>query len=106
MANPYSVPKALQARYDEITALTDRVSAELLNEEYADLALRMSATLARKRPSPLQKGRVAVWACSILYALGRVNFLFDKTQTSYLTPAELCAQFNVSQSTASSRAKT
>lgn len=106
MANPYSVPKALQTRYDEITALTDRVSAELLNEEYAELARRMAATLARKRPSPLATGTVAVWACGILYALGRVNFLFDKTQTPYLTPAELCAPFKVSQSTASSRAKT
>ncbi len=66
MANPYSVPKALQVRYEQITALTDRVSAELLNEEYADLARRMAATLARKRPSPLEKGTIAVWACSIL----------------------------------------
>lgn len=66
MANPYSVPKTLQARYDEIVAMTDRVCKELLTDEYAELARKMAATLARKRPSPLEKGTIAVWACSIL----------------------------------------
>ena len=32
------VPKTMQAKYDEITALTDAVCKEHLNDEYAELA--------------------------------------------------------------------
>lgn len=35
-----------------------------------------------------------------------MNFLFDKDQTPHLTSAALCAPFKVSQSTASTKAKT
>ena len=48
----FSVPEAMQARYAEITALTDACCLEKLNEEYAQVCREMAATLARKRPSP------------------------------------------------------
>jgi hypothetical protein len=51
-----SVPEVMQARYIEITALTDALCQEKLNEEYAQLCREMTATLARKRPSPLACG--------------------------------------------------
>jgi len=50
------VPSKMQEAYNEITALTDAVCQEHLDEEYAELARRMAAALARKRPSPLEKG--------------------------------------------------
>ena len=37
----------------EITALTDAFCLEKLNAEYAQVCREMTATLARKRPSPL-----------------------------------------------------
>jgi len=99
------VPQAMRATYDAIVALTDRVCAEHLNEEYAALCRKAAATLARKRPSPLAGGRVATWAAGILYAVGQTNFLFDKSQEPYLAPRDLAAAFGVSQPTASSKAK-
>lgn len=72
MVDLYKVPNTMLERYLEIIALIDPVCEPLLNEEYADLARKMTATLARKRPSPLEKGTTRVWACSILYTLGRV----------------------------------
>ena len=106
MPQSYTVPKAMQPRYEEIVALTDRVSAELLTAEYAELARDLAATLARKRPSPLEKGTVAVWACSIVYALGRVNFLFDRDQDLYLCADALCQPFNVASRTAAAKSNT
>jgi hypothetical protein len=47
-----SVPEALRGRYEEITAVTDTLCKEQLNEEYAQVCREMTATLARKRPSP------------------------------------------------------
>ena len=100
-----SVPVAVRPVYEEIVRLTDPICFEHLNEEYAALARSMAEVLSRNRPSPLLSGRAATWAAGILYALGRVNFLFDRSQTPHLTPAELCSLCGVSQSTASAKAK-
>ena len=52
-----SVPKKMQARYDEIVALTDAFCQEYLTDEYAQLCRKLVAKLSRKRPSPLARGR-------------------------------------------------
>jgi hypothetical protein len=99
----YKVPKALLSQYEEITALTDPFCREHLNEEYAELSRKMAAALARKRPSPLSQGRVKSWAGGIVYALGRINFLSDKSSEPYMRMDELCQRFGISQSTASAK---
>lgn len=99
------VPKKMQAKYDEIIALTDTVCAAHLNDEYAQMSRKLAAKLSRKRPSPLERGRAKSWACAIVYAIGQVNFLFDKSQDPHLSATELCALFNVSQQTGSAKAK-
>ena len=73
------MPKAFGETYAAITAITDDFSREHLTEEYSELARVASAALCRKRPSPLSKGKPQTWACGILYALGQVNFLSDKS---------------------------
>lgn len=103
--DPYQVPAALQDKYAAVIALTDAFCREHLNEEYADMARRMTAALARKRPSPLATGRTNTWACGVVYAVGQVNFLFDKAQTPHMRREELCAGFGLSPSTGSSTAK-
>jgi hypothetical protein len=104
MANPKSVPTEMIGTFATITELTDTVCKKHLDAEYADLAKKMAAKLARKRPSPLAKGKSEIWACSIMYALGQINFLFDKTQTPHLEPKELCELFGVKLSTAKNKA--
>lgn len=94
-----SVPEAMQPRHNEITALTDALCQEKLNEEYAQLCREITAALARKRPSPLMGGHAKSWACAIAYTVGSVNFLFDKSQTPHLRADELCAWFGISKST-------
>jgi hypothetical protein len=95
----------MQAVYDEITAISDALCKEHLNDEYAVLARQMTAALARKRPSPLVNGHANGWAAGILYTLGQVNFLFDKSQVPHMRADELCRQIGVSQQTAGGRAK-
>lgn len=100
-----SVPEAMRERYEAIVRMTDAVCDKYLNAEYAALARRLTAALARKRPSPLARGKPEVWACGVLYALGTVNFLWDKSQTPHLRADELCQACNVSPSTGSAKAK-
>lgn len=100
------IPIALQPRYDEITELTDAVCAQHLTDEYRDLCRRMAATLCRKRPSPLINGPARSWACGIAYAVGRINFLFDRHQTPHMRADVLCEHFRVSPKTGSAKAGT
>ncbi len=88
-----------------VIAITDEFCRRHLNEEYAELAERMAQALSRKRPSPLASGQARTWAAGIVYALGRINFLFDKTQTPHLSAAELCKRMGVSQASASAKSK-
>jgi uncharacterized protein DUF6398 len=62
------VPKEMQARFDEITQRTSAFSQTHLNDEYGQLCRELTATLCRKRPSPLVRGKASTWACGILHA--------------------------------------
>ena len=99
------VPKPMEATFNAIVALTDSFCRAHLDEEYAQLARQATAALCRKRPSPLATGNIKTWACGIVYALGTVNFLFDRSQTPSMSATELCAGFGVSKSTGAAKAK-
>ena len=100
-----SVPKNLQAQYDQIVALTDEFCHRHLNDEYRELAQYMAAALCRKRPSPVASGQARSWACGIICTLGQVNFLSDKSSQPYMAMADVCAEFGVGQSTGSAKAR-
>jgi hypothetical protein len=99
------IPKGLRPVVDEIVGITDPVCLSVLDEEYADLARRAVAKLARKRPSPLQAGRRATWAAGVVYALGQVNFLSDPASEPCVTADQLSAAFGVAKSTMRSKAR-
>ncbi len=100
-----SVPSAAQPTYDAVTAITDSFCRDHLNDEYRDLARAMTAGLCRKRTSPLTSGQPRTWACGIIYVLGQVNFLTDKSSKPFMATADVCAAFGVSQSTVSAKAR-
>jgi hypothetical protein len=100
-----NVPKHMQETFNVIATRTDAFCREHLDEEYAQLARRATAALCRKRPSPVAQGHLHTWACGIVYALGFVNFLFDRSQEPSMSAAELCAGFGVSKSTGAAKAK-
>lgn len=96
---------AMRPTSERVIALTDKVCADLLDEEYADLARQVVAKLARKRPSPLQSGRAATWAGGVVWALGQVNFLFDRSTEPYVAHDDLADAFGLSKSTLGQKGK-
>ena len=100
-----NVPKEMQARFDELAQITDAFSQTYLNEEYKQLCRELIATLCRKRPSPLNQGKTATWACGIIHALGTVNFLFDSSQTPHVTSAQIREYFGLGASTMQAKSK-
>ena len=100
-----NVPKAMQEKYNAIVELTNNFSKEILDEEYAQLIRYAVAALCRKRPSPLEKGKANSWACGIVHAIGMVNFVFDNSQTPYISASNLYQAFGIGQSTGQSKSK-
>ena len=99
------IPVAMRATAEQVIELTDKVCADLLDEEYAGLARQVVAKLARKRPSPLQSGRAATWAGGVVWALGQVNFLFDRSTEPHVAHDDLADAFGLSKSTLGQKAK-
>jgi hypothetical protein len=100
-----AIPKGMLAIYERIVGLTDDVCDRQLNSEYRDLARAMAGALCRKRPSPLTSGQPRTWAGGIVYVLGRINFLADRSFPPYMTTADLCAAFGIGESTAHAKAR-
>lgn len=95
----------MKDKYEENVALTDAVCKAHLNQEYADLSRRLAAHLCRKRPSPVVNGQAKSWAGGIVYALGQINFLFDKSQMPHSSADELSEYFDVGKNTLGTKAK-
>ncbi len=75
-----NVPHAVRPYADQVVAVTDAVCLEHLDIEYADLCRRVVGKLGRKRPSPLLRGDLRIWASGVVYAVGQLNFVFDPAQ--------------------------
>lgn len=99
------VPKALRAEVDGICAVTDELCAQHLDAEYAELCRRLVAKLARKRPSPLARGDLRIWAAAVLYTVAGINFLFDRSQPLHLSADELSALTGVPKSTMANKSR-
>ena len=64
------VPARLRPRVDDIVGQTDVFATAHLTAEYAALCARMVAALARRRPSPLERGEARTWAAAVVHAAG------------------------------------
>lgn len=92
----------LQRQLTEMTAAFCRQHADA---EYEQLCKKLIDKMARKRVVPFLSGRVEIWAAAIIYALGSINFLFDKSFLPHATPDTLCNALQVSKRTVAQKAK-
>jgi hypothetical protein len=98
-----SIPSAVRPAYERITRLTDAFCREHLDAEYAALCREMAGVLARKRPSPLTRGKPESWASGIVRAVGWVNFLGDPSQPHHMKMTDIDEGFGVSEATGSAK---
>lgn len=98
------IPSVLRDRTREILAITDGACSAHLDDEYGQLCRHLVARLARKRPSPLVRGDARIWAAGVIYAIGQVNFLFDRSQQPHLSADQLAALLGVVKTTMANKA--
>lgn len=99
------IPTAMAAKFAAITSLTDAFCAKFLDEEYRQMIHRVVGALARKRPSPLLRGKENVWAAAAIHAVGRVNFLDDASQTPHCKSKAIYEFFSIGESTGQNKSK-
>ncbi len=95
----------LQARTEEILRMTSEFCLAHLDHEYSRLCEKLVLKLSRKRASPIVTGSTAIWAASVIYALGQINFLFDKSQKPHVNQVAIAEHFGTTVSTLGGKAK-
>lgn len=93
-------------REDEIAQMVTTFCKERLDEEYEQLCEKMVRKLGRKRTKPLLTGRTEIWAAAVVYTVGTMNFLFDKSFEPYVSSADINDYFGTSSSTVAQKART
>lgn len=99
------VPRAVRPYADQVVAVTDAVCREHLDGEYADLCRAVVGKLGRKRPSPLTRGDLKIWAAGVIYAVGQLNVVFDPAQTPHATADQLSQWLGVKKTTMANKAR-
>ena len=99
------IPAAARPAYDAVVALTAAFCRDHLNVEYEALCRKLTVALARKRPSPLTRGKSEVWACGILRTIGWVNFLDGGSEQPSMKLTAIDKAFGVAESTGQGKAK-
>src|SRR5664279_1330755 len=90
-----NVPHAVRPSADQVVAVTDAVCRAHLDMEYADLCRAVVGKLGRKRPSPLTRGDLRIWAAGVVYAVGQLNFVFDPSSRRCCRPRNLSVTASV-----------
>ncbi|QEH32578.1 hypothetical protein OJF2_10550 [Aquisphaera giovannonii] len=98
-----SIPAASRAAYEEVVKKIDAFCDEHLDEEFKALCRKAAGLLARKRPSPLTRGRPAGWASGIVRSIGWVNFLGDPSQPHHMKMSDIDRGIGVSEATGSAK---
>jgi len=95
----------LEGRMQKLIEMTAGFSNAHLDEEYKLLCEKLIRKMARKRNVPFLSGRMEIWAAAIVYAVGSINFLFDKSFEPWVNAQDISDYFGTSKSTVSQKAK-
>ncbi len=94
----------LKAREETIIKMVSDFCNEKINAEYAELCTKMVKKLGRKRTNPLERGRLEIWAAAVVYTVGSMNFLFDKSFEPYIPSSEIYSHFSAAAGTITQKA--
>lgn len=97
--------KVKNEKEEKIIELISLFCKEKLNNEYEQLCINLTKKLGRKRNVPFMTGNLEIWASSIIYTIGTLNFLFDKSFEPYIPSSDIHNYFGTKSSTVSAKSK-
>lgn len=89
----------------ELIGMTAGFCDTYLDEEYKELCEKLIRKMSRKRQVPFLSGQMKNWAAGVVYAIGSINFLFDKSFEPYVSVTGICDYFGTKKSTTSQKSK-
>lgn len=95
----------IKNREKQLLELTGTFCAQKLNDDYYQLCEKLILKLGRKRDVPFKRGKIEIWAAAVVYAIGSINFLFDKSFEPYMTAEQISEYFETKNSTVSNKAR-
>jgi len=95
----------IEERKQKLVEMTAGFCDTHLDKEYKQLCEKLIGKMARKRNVPFLSGRIEIWAAAIVYAIGSINFLFDKSFEPWVNAQDISNYFGTSKSTVSQKAK-
>ncbi len=88
----------------KIKELLKEFTASRFDDELQGFTMNLLESISRKSGLNIFRGRIEIWAASIVYVVARLNFLFDKSSDAYLPADEICSHFGVNRSTVKNKA--
>ena len=92
-------------KQEQLIEMVSSFCDDKLDDEYKQLSINLIEKMGRKHEVPFKRGKLEIWASAVIYALGQINFLFDKDFEPYSSPDEICDYFKTKKSTVSNKAK-
>ncbi|MCL2116132.1 MAG: type I-E CRISPR-associated protein Cse1/CasA [Methanobrevibacter sp.] len=100
-----SKKEEIKAKEKQLLDMVGSFSEEHINEEYRELCGSLVKKMGRKHDVPFKRGKIEIWASAVIYAVGQINFLFDKSFEPHVSPDEICDYFKTKKSTVSDKAR-
>lgn len=97
--------KELKEREKKLLEMTGMFCSQKLDDDYFQLTEKLIKKMGRKSDVPFKRGKLEIWAAAIIYTIGSINFLFDKSFKPYITSQELNDYFGTKNSTVSNKAR-
>ncbi len=98
------IPMHFRERFTDIIEVIDSFCDDHLNEEYKDVCHELAAHVCQDG-SPLLSGKAKSWAAGVIWAIGRVNFLSDRSFEPHMTQGQFAKAIGVSQTTVSAKCR-
>ena len=96
--------KEIKERENKLLEMTGMFCSQKLDEDYFQLTEKLIKKMGRKRDVPFKRGKLEIWAAAVIYTVGSINFLFDKSFEPYITTQEISDYFGTKNSTVSNKA--
>ncbi len=95
---------SLQSKQNEIKSLLEGYCKEYLDNEYMNLCDKLFNDLLEYDQYIFKRGEKVIWAASIIWTVGNMNFLSDKSFKPYATLSDVCKYFGSNTSTVGQKA--
>ncbi len=96
--------KEIKEREKKLLEMTGIFCSQKLDDDYFQLCEKLIKKMGRKREVPFKRGKLEIWAAAVIYAIGSINFLFDKSFEPYMSAQQISDYFGTKNSTVSNKA--